>query len=302
MSASKQIARVLIAFMVVGAALSSLAPVASAQNPIPVISLTMSPGERIAEITASAPRAVQFIGNFTVDKLSFERATVTLLAVMSTGWVATVSPASVTVTNQRTMPFTVTVVVPAGELAVNIGSLTVTGRVVAGGLQSQAQAQAIVTPAAYFRIIASSTNPFIESPYSQQTVIAYRIYNEGNVKDQVEVGVANLDDLSTAQWVIVMSRTSFQVEPMAFVDIQMTVGLPKAWQVLSDNKVTVVNMVVSSGGAKEQGGSFTNSLPVFIRTVGFSVPGFDATFAILGAASAALIAGAAAGQRRRLIK
>ena len=302
MGASKRIAQASIAFMLAMVALQAVSPLAAAQNPVPVISLTMFPGERVAEITASSPKAVQFLGNFTVDKLSFERAAVTLLATMTTGWVATVSPCSITVTNQRTLPFTVTVVVPAGTLATDIGQLTVTGRVVAGGLQSQAQAQAIVSPAAYFRTIASSSTPFIESAYSAQVVVAYKIYNEGNVRDQIKVSIRNLEELSQAQWVLVMSRQSFTVEPTLFVDIQMTVGLPKETHLWSDNKVTVIELVVTSGGAVDIGTSFTDSLPVFVRTVGFSVPGFDATFAVLGVAAAAIGAGMASGNRRRLLK
>jgi hypothetical protein len=302
MQASKRIAQATIAFMVVASATLALLPTAAAQNPVPVIALTLTPGERVAEITASAPDAVQFSGNATIDKLSFERGSVTLLAVMTTGWVATVSPASITVTNQRSILYTVTVVVPAGTLATEIGQLTVTGRIAAGGLQSQAQAQAIVTPAAYFRTIASSTTPFMESGYSTQVVAVFKIYNEGNVRDQVKVSIKNLDDLSTAQWVVQMSRTSFTIEPTLFQDIQVTIALPKAWQFASDNKVTVIDLQVSSGGAVEAGGSFVDSLPIFIRTVGFSVPGFDATFAVLGVCAAALGAGMAGGRRKRIIK
>lgn len=302
MEASKRIAQATIALIMVGATLSAFAPSVAAQNPVPVISLIMTPGERVAEITASAPDAVSFVGNYTVDKLNFERGQVSFTATVSTGWVATVSPASITVTNQRQGTITITVVVPAGTLATEIGQLTVTGRITAGGLQSQAQAQGIVTPNAYFRTIASSSTPFMESSYSQQVVVVYKIWNEGNVRDQIKISIANLEELTQAQWVIVMSRTSFTVEPTQFVDIQMTVGLPKAWQVVSDNKVTVINLVVSSDGAIQAGTSFTDSLPIFVRTTGFSVPGFDATFAILGAAAVALIAGAAQGQRRRLVK
>jgi hypothetical protein len=178
----------------------------------------------------------------------------------------------------------------------------VTGRVVAGGLQSQAQAQAIVTPAPYFRIIASSTTPFMETAYSTQVIVAYKIWNEGNVRDQVRVSIRNQEDLSGANWFTSMSRQSFTVEPTLSADIQLTVGLPKTWQIVSDNKVTVIELQVTSGGAAEVGSQFTDSLPIFIRTVGFSVPGFDATFAILGAAAAALGAGAVGGSRRRLLK
>ena len=302
MQASKRIAQISIAFMVVVSAFLALVPAASAQNPVPVIALSLTPGERTAEITASSPKAVQFSGNATIDKLSFERGQVSILATMSTGWVTTVSPASITVTNQKSILYTVTVVVPAGALATDIGQLLVTGRISAGGLQSQAQAQAIVSPDAYFRTIASSTTPFMESGYSTQVVAVFKIYNEGNVRDQVKVSIKNLEDLSAAQWVVQMSRTSFTIEPTLFQDIQVTIALPKVWQFTSDNKVTVIDFQVSSGGAVEAGTSFTDSLPIFIRTVGFSVPGFDATFAVLGVCAAALGAMMASGQRRRIIK
>lgn len=306
MEASKQIARVLIALLVFGTALAAVAQPASAQNPVPALSLTISPGERQAQITASQPAAVQFFGNYTVDKLSFERAVVTFIAVVSTGWAVTVSPASITVSGNagRTGSIIVTVVVPAGTLAVDIGQLTVTGRAIAGGLQSApAQAQGVITPQPYFRTIASSTNPFIESPYSSQVVISYKIWNEGNVRDQVRVNIKNLEDLSTEQWVIVMSRQSFTIEPTFSQDIQVTVGLPKAWQFVSDNKVKVIELEASSGEGAANGQPYADMLPVFIRTVGFSMPGFDLPLALLGTVVAAMIAGAAHQRpRRRIVK
>lgn len=302
MQASKQIARALIALMVLTTAVSALVPPAAAQNPVPVISISLSPPERTAKITASQQAAVSFTGNYTVDKLSFERAQVTFDAVVSTGWIATVSPGTVTITNQRTGPMSVTVVVPAGTSATEVGELTVTGRVIAGGLQSQAVETKIVSVEAYFRTIVSSTTPFVETAYSSQVVIAYRIYNEGNVRDQVKVNIRNLDTLSEAQWVIVMSRQSFTIEPTQWVDIQVTVGVPKAWQFISDNKVTVIELVASSGEGGAQGEPFEDVLPVFIRTVGFSAPGFDLPLVLLGAIVAALIAGAARqGPRRRMV-
>src|SRR5690349_18184213 len=243
----RNVARASIALFILGTSFSALSVPAAAQNPVPVISLIMTPGERIAEITASQPDAVQFTGNYTVDKLNFERASVTFTAVMSTGWVATVSPASITITNQRQGTIAITVVVPARTLASEIGQLLVTGRITAGGLQSQAQAQAIVSPKPYFRTIASSTTPFVETSYSTQVVLAYKIYNEGNVPDRVEVAIKNFDDLSQAQWIVQMSRTSFTVEPTLSVDIQVTVGVPKEWHLVSDNKVTVIQFVAKSG-------------------------------------------------------
>jgi hypothetical protein len=298
----RNVARASIALIILTTAVNALVAPAAAQNPVPVISLVMTPGERVAEITASQPDAVSFSGNYTADKLSFERATVTFTAVMSTGWVATVSPASITITNQRTGIITITVVVPARTLASEIGQLTVTGRITAGGLQSQAQAQAIVSPKAYFRTIASSSTPFVETAYSTQVVLAYKIFNEGNVPDRVEVAIKNFDDLSAAQWIVQMSRTSFTVEPTLSVDIQVTVGVPKEWHLVSDNKVTVIQFVAKSGEGAANNQPFEDTLPTFVRTSGFSVPGFDGVFVVMGAALAAVLAGSANGSRRRLVK
>ncbi len=299
MTLTKNLARTSIVALLVVSSLCVFAPPAAAQNPVPVIAITLLPSERVAAISASQQAAVTFTGNYTVDKLSVERGQVTFTGVVSTGWVVTVSPASVTVTNVRTGPFAVTVVVPAGTSATDVGQLTVTGRIIAGGLQSQAQAQAIVTPKAYFRTIVSSTTPFMESAYSTQVVLIFRIYNEGNVRDQVKVNVKNLEDLTAAQWVIVMSRQSFTIEPTLFTDVQVSVGLPKEFHPWSDNKVQVIEFQASSGEGAAQNQPFEDILPVFIRTVGFSLPGFESPLVFLGAVLAAALAG---GSRQRKVR
>lgn len=299
MTLTQKLARASIVAMLLFSAVSAISQPAAAQNPVPVIAITLLPSERVAAVTASQQAAVSFTGNYTVDKLSVERAQVSFTAVVSTGWVAVVSPASITVTNVRTGPFSVTVVVPAGTSATEVGQLTVTGRIVAGGLQSQAQAQAIVTPKAYFRTIVSSTTPFIESAYSAQVVLIFRIWNEGNVRDQVKVSVKNLEDLSTAQWVIVMSRQSFTIEPTLFTDVQVSVGLPKEFHPWSDNKVQMIEFQAESGEGAAQNQPFQDTLPVFIRTVGFSLPGFETPFVFLGAVLAAALAG---GSRQRKVR
>ncbi|HKZ59090.1 MAG TPA: choice-of-anchor T family protein [Candidatus Thermoplasmatota archaeon] len=299
MTLTQKIARASIATILLVSTVSALSETAAAQNPVPVIAITLLPSERVAPITASQQAAVTFTGNYTVDKLNIERAQVSFTAVVTTGWVATVSPASITVTNVRTGPFSVTVVVPAGTSATEVGQLTVTGRVIAGGLQSQAQAQAIVTPKAYFRTIVSSTTPFMESSYSTQVVLVFRIYNEGNVRDQIRVTVKNLEELSTAQWIIVMSRQSFTIEPTLFSDVQVSVGLPKEFRLVSDNKVTVIEFQASSGEGAAQNQPFEDMLPVFIRTVGFSLPGFEAPIVFLAAIAAAALAG---GSRQRKVR
>ena len=98
MTLTQKIARASIATILLVSTVSALSETAAAQNPVPVIAITLLPSERVAPITASQQAAVTFTGNYTVDKLNIERAQVSFTAVVTTGWVATVSPASITVT------------------------------------------------------------------------------------------------------------------------------------------------------------------------------------------------------------
>ena len=59
----------------------------AAPNPIPILSLTLFPPQLRATVTQSQLGAVTFHGNATVEKMTyFERVTVTLQAVVNTGW------------------------------------------------------------------------------------------------------------------------------------------------------------------------------------------------------------------------
>ncbi|HEX9710357.1 MAG TPA: choice-of-anchor T family protein [Candidatus Thermoplasmatota archaeon] len=288
--------------IVLTSAFSILAEPAVAQNPVPALSFTIAPSERHAVISPSQPGTASFTGNYTVDKLNVERAVVTFNAVVSTGWPVTISPSVITIsgTAGRTGSIYITVVVPPGELATNIGTLTVTGRAVAGGLQSPAaQATAIIVPEPYFRVVIQVDTPFIETSYSTQAVISLKVYNEGNVKDTIRIDIQNIEELSEKQWFVVLTRQSFQVEPPpGFANIQISVGLPKQWQAWPDNKVQTIQIIASSQEAVQNNKQFVDVIPVFVRTVGLSTPGFDVPIAILGAVLAAMFMGASRRKRR----
>ena len=132
---------------------------AEAASPFCAIDITLEPSEREAPVTSTQPVAVTFSGNYTADFLAFERAQVTLTAVVDTGWVATVSPASITVTNARTGPFSVTSVVPAGTLPTPVGVLTVTARMVVGGIQCMDQETGLIKPRPYFEGLTARMDP-----------------------------------------------------------------------------------------------------------------------------------------------
>jgi len=82
-------------------------------------------------------------GSCTVDKLPIERATVSLTSSTDVGWVTQISPTTMVFTSTAPQPFTCTVVVPQGTPNMT-GTLVVNGRAVAAGLQSTAEARAVI--------------------------------------------------------------------------------------------------------------------------------------------------------------
>jgi hypothetical protein len=302
METSRSLVRMVVGMIVLLSAVSVLAQPAMAQNPVPALSLTIAPSERHAIISPSQPGTASFTGNYTVDKLSIERAIINFQAVVTTGWPVSISPQTIQVSGNtgRTGTIYITVVVPPGELATNIGQLTVTGRATAGGLQSPpAQASAIIIPEPYFRVVIAADTPFLETAYSTQAVISLKIYNEGNVRDTIRIEIQNIDELSEAQWVIVLTRQSFLVgPPPEFVSLQITVGLPKQWQFWPDNKVQTIQIVGSSLEAAQNNKEYKEVIPVFIRTVGLSTPGFDVPLLMLGAVLVAMLMGSSRRKRR----
>ncbi len=302
MAKSRSLMRVVIGLIVLTSAVSILAEPVMAQNPVPALSFTITPSEQRAVISPSQPGTASFTGNYTVDKLAVERAIITFNAVVTTGWVVSISPQTIQVSGNSglTGRIYITVVVPPGELAVNIGQLTVTGRATAAGFQSPpAQASAIIIPQPYFRVVIAADTPFIETSYSTQAVISLKIYNEGNVRDTIRISIQNMQELSEKQWYIVLSRQSFLVgPPPEFVSLQITVGLPKKWQPFPDNKVETVQIVASSLEGQQNNREFSDIIPVFIRTVGLSTPGFDLPLVMMGAVLAALFMGSSRRRRR----
>jgi hypothetical protein len=296
--------RVFVGLIVLSSAVVVFVPTASAQNPVPAMQMTLIPTSQEVEITASQPGAATFYGNVSVTKASYERAIVTLQASVSTGWPASVSPSSMVFATTGTVQnYQVSVIVPPGESAVNIGQLLVSGRATAAGLASlPVTSAAVIIPSSYFRVVVAADTPFIETSYSTMAAVAFKIYNEGNIRDTVTINIANLDELSEKGWLPVLTRNKFQIGPPPESQaVQMQVGLPKEWSFLPPNQVQTIILRVSSDEAATVGKSASDQIPIFFRVVGLSTPGFDAPLGILAALVSAFIVGGTRQRKRRLL-
>lgn len=119
------------------------APAPAAGPIVPVLKLAIQPPIAFVNSSPEAPAITVFDGTASVDKPPVVRCVVTLTSSTDIGWITQVSPSTMVFTSTTPQAFTVTVTVPQGT-PTSQGKLLVYGRAVAAGLQSSAEATAII--------------------------------------------------------------------------------------------------------------------------------------------------------------
>ena len=151
---------IIAAALAVGLLVGVLVPAAGAPTPC---SIALSTGTTALEasVTSDSPDAVQLQLNFTVTKPDAARAVAMFAASVDLGWVATPSPSSVTITNQRAGILVVTIVVPAASKPTTVGIARVEASMTAGGVQCQGGSVdgITITPLPYFNSVAGHLTP-----------------------------------------------------------------------------------------------------------------------------------------------
>jgi hypothetical protein len=182
------------AITVMTAALLLLCPLISvvglmdaAFNPVPVLTLSITPTELQAVVTPSQNGPVMFGGNATVEMLPFMTVTVTLSA--SCQWPAILSPSTMTFEDSITQQFYVTVVVPPRTSSLMVGTLIVSGTAKAPGISIvTASANAVVTVRQYFGLVVSVLGGPFEGLHAGSTVTGrLAVNNTGNGLDSVTI-------------------------------------------------------------------------------------------------------------------
>ncbi len=153
----------------------------AAPNPIPILSLCLYPSQLQAVVTQSQIGTVTFGGNATVDQLFFQDSTVTLQAVVNTGWPVKVDPTTIFFKGPGTERFQVTVIIPPGTSSLVVGNVIATGSCKAPGLSpTVATAQGIVTVKQYHKIRIESEEPQERVSSGDTAEFEIFIYNDGN--------------------------------------------------------------------------------------------------------------------------
>ncbi len=262
----------------------------AAPNPIPILSLALYPTQLQVKVTQSQLGAVTFGGNATVEKINnIERVTVTLQAVVNTGWPVVISPTTIPYIIAKTERFTVTVIVPPGTSSLHIGNVIVTGSAKAPGLSPiVASAQGVVTVAQYYKLRIEAESPLREVKPGELTYNVVNVYNDGNGQDTFELEIENNKDLVKAQWTVLLASTDISVQQEEYAPVRITAQTPQTWEIWVKEIHSIV-VKVTSGEARAKNLLYDKSYPLFIYMKGYYIPGFDPFMVLLAFAFIAVV-------------
>jgi hypothetical protein len=250
--------------------------VEAAPNPIPILSLSLFPSQLQAKVTQSQLGAVTFGGNATVEKIQgIERVTVTLQAVVNTGWPVVLSPQTIPFINPRTERFQVTVIVPPATSSLITGNVIITGSAKAPGLAPiVASASAVVTVAQYFKLRIEAEAPLREVKPGEITFNVVNVYNDGNGQDTFELEIENNKELAKNQWTVLLGSTDISIQQDEYMPVKITAQTPQKWRLYA-KEIHTITVKVTSAEGRTRNLLYTKTYPIFIYMKGTYIPGFD---------------------------
>jgi hypothetical protein len=262
----------------------------AAPNPIPILSLSLFPSQLQAKVTQSQLGAVTFGGNATVEKIQgIERVTVTLQAVVNTGWPVVLSPQTIPYINPRTERFQVTVIVPPATSSLITGTIIVTGNAKAPGLAPiVASASAVVTVSQYFKLRIEAESPLREVKPGELTFNVVNVYNDGNGQDTFELEIENNKDLVKNQWTVLLGSTDISIQQDEYMPVKITAQSPQKWRIYA-KEIHTITIKVTSAEGRAKNLLYTKNYPIFIYMKGTYIPGFDPFFVVIAFAFIAVV-------------
>ena len=262
----------------------------AAPNPIPILSLALYPSAMQAKVTQSQLGAVSFGGNATVEKIQgIERVTVTLTAIVTTGWPVVLSPQTIPFINPGTKKFMVTVIVPPATSSLLTGSVVISGIAKAPALSPvPAQASAVVTISQYFKLRIEAESPLRQVKPGELTYNVVNVYNDGNGQDTFELEIENIEDLVKDQFTVLLGSTDITVPQDEYQPVRLTVQTPQQWTMYKKEMNTFI-LKVTSSEARYKNLLYVKTYPLYIYMKGYYIPGFDPFLAVLAIAFIAVI-------------
>jgi len=242
-----------LTLLLAGGALSTAPPVSASGQQLlnPTLSLKFNSASQYSQATESTSAMIIVTGNISIEAIPVERCVVTLSSSTDIGWISQVSPTVVVFTSTTPQSFTCNVIVPAGTPFSQYGNLIIRGHAVACGYQDTAEIKCIVATGPYFMPGLMSTNPLVEIMPGESASFECWVRNDGNAVDSFEMGISNLDELTTRRWTIAGGGgTVNKVQPGESKSGRFTVASPKDELVTGDYFMNIV-VKATSQNAKD---------------------------------------------------
>ena len=244
-------------------------------------SLRLSLDRTAVETAASeiSSSLVTLTGNITVSDLNGQFLDVRVKSATDAGWVTVASPSKMLFIEDKTVNFTLTVVIAAGSRA-SSGLLTVSALARGIGFDLNATAAATVTIKPCFGMELSTRQPTIEIETGGSCTFAVTLKNNGNTYDSFNLELANSGGLEARDATVSLScRTLVNVGPGETRTFKVYFRGPQDWTIWKQDP-TLVLIRATSAGARSENGTVTRSLPVYAYETGAFPPWINTLFII----------------------
>ncbi len=256
-------------------------PEKSEGSQITMVHTSITPASQEVDVSPGSTGSVLFQGSCEAEIYGPLPVVVNLQATVQGGGTAAVSPQSFTLSNQKTsQSLSISVVVPIlisrnTQIKVQISGTWKQGASM--GDVGGSEAQIIVLQ--YYKFMVYSDNPYQQISPGDSVVFPLKIENLGNGQDTYVTTIENEEELVSAGWTLT-PIPKLTVDEKQFKRITYTVQSPQKWTIWK-NKVWMVKLQIIS---EDSGNTVKESYPLFIRTKGFYIPGFEPAFSILALA------------------
>ncbi len=240
-----------------------------------IVTTSISPASQNVDVSPGSTGAILFSGTCKAEPYGPAPIVVSLTASMEGGGMAAVSPSSFTLSNTRdTQELSISVVVPILISRQSMIKVRLTGTFqqgVAADSVGPSEAQVIILQ--YYKFIVFSETPYQEVSPGDAIVFSLRVENLGNGQDTLVTTAENQDELVKAGWTLA-PIPKLTLEEKQIRQVSYTIQTPQKWTIWQ-NKIYMIELRMLSEGA------IVEEYPLFVRSKGVYIPGFEPLFTII---------------------
>jgi hypothetical protein len=266
--------------------IASSALVDGAMRPPPAMTLKLDHSEREAPVTETLNATVNFSGSVSLNYLTIEHSVVSLDSAVDTGWLSSISPSTIIIADTSEHFFNVSVVVPAASLHNITGKLVVKGEIRSGNETFTAEANATITPKAYYGFRLETDKSHFEIAMGDVVFMMFRVYNTGNAANTFEDEIVNLGEVINEHWTITIRGLFPSIAPGEYRIEKITAQSPDDEYFKGDHSIAIVFKVYSVT-ARNMGEVVNQTLQFTIHVKGNQLVYISPYLVILGLAVAA---------------